>query len=82
MTVITRMVSLCNFTLASTSLGVQLLLLYPWHLQIDESHHKLTEQVNRIEKRLDLLSKDANPNTALDALVSRPLPTIPQQLKK
>jgi hypothetical protein len=70
---ITRTFSLTNFVIASSALGFQVLVLYPWHKELDEGfrelrseHSKIIQQgqdqrgreLNGIRRELELLRVD------------------------
>jgi hypothetical protein len=40
---ITRLVSITNFTVASSALGFQVFVLYPWHEQLQHDFNRLRE---------------------------------------
>lgn len=42
--IITRAVSLTNFVVASTALGFQVFVLYPWHKELDERFEELKKE--------------------------------------
>jgi len=44
-----------NFIIASGALSFQVFVLYPWHREIDKSHHELT---HRVEKRFGEIGED------------------------
>lgn len=41
---ITRAVSITNFTVASSALGFQVFVLYPWHEQLQQDFNQLREE--------------------------------------
>jgi hypothetical protein len=45
---ITRTFSLTNFVIASSALGFQVLVLYPWHKELDEGFSELRREHSRI----------------------------------
>ncbi|EGC38452.1 hypothetical protein DICPUDRAFT_23930, partial [Dictyostelium purpureum] len=47
---IQRNLPLINLFIACSALGFQVMVLYPWHLQIDESHHRLIKRFNDLSK--------------------------------
>jgi len=44
MPVFTKGVSLTNFVIASSALGFQVFVLYPWHHQLDNEFKRLKEE--------------------------------------
>ncbi|ETI24635.1 hypothetical protein G647_04004 [Cladophialophora carrionii CBS 160.54] len=42
--IFTRGVSLTNFVIASSALGFQVFVLYPWHKRLDEDFERLKEE--------------------------------------
>jgi hypothetical protein len=56
--IVTRAISLTNFLVASSALGFQVFVLYPWHKQLDESFEGLKkdhgESIRRLETVLHL----------------------------
>jgi len=51
--IIARRFSLTNFFIATTALGFQVFVLYPWHKQLDDDFKELREESLRILKRRD-----------------------------
>lgn len=45
---ITRAISLTNFLVASSALGFQVCVLYPWHKQLDEDFESLKKEHLRV----------------------------------
>ncbi|KAB8072440.1 hypothetical protein BDV29DRAFT_177351 [Aspergillus leporis] len=54
---ITRGISLTNFLVASSALGFQVFVLYPWHKQLDESFEALKKEHLRVLQVLDRYEK-------------------------
>lgn len=50
--IFTRGVSLTNFLVASSALGFQAFVLYPWHKRIDEDFEKLKKENLRVLQAL------------------------------
>lgn len=48
MVVITRAISLTNFLVASSALGFQVFVLYPWHKELDEGFEELKKEHLRV----------------------------------
>lgn len=44
MPMITRTFSLTNFLIATSALGFQVFVLYPWHKELDEGFHELRRE--------------------------------------
>ncbi|CAO3617917.1 unnamed protein product [Cunninghamella blakesleeana] len=40
----TRAITITNFTIATTALGFQVFVLYPWHTQLDDEFKKLKQE--------------------------------------
>ncbi|KAI0126266.1 hypothetical protein BJ170DRAFT_582334 [Xylariales sp. AK1849] len=55
--IITRIISLTNFVVASSALGFQVFVLYPWHKQLDDSFENLKREHIRV---LDAVKEVAN----------------------
>ncbi|KAH8682563.1 hypothetical protein BX600DRAFT_544912, partial [Xylariales sp. PMI_506] len=55
--IVTRLISLTNFVVASSALGFQVFVLYPWHKQLDESFESLKKEHVRV---LDAVKAVAN----------------------
>ena len=53
----TRLMSLTNFGVASSALGFQVFVLYPWHNQLDASFEELKKEHIRV---LDAVKEVAN----------------------
>ena len=45
---VTRLISLTNFGVASSALGFQVLVLYPWHEQLSEDFDELKKEHLRV----------------------------------
>jgi hypothetical protein len=45
---ITRTFSLTNFVIASSALGIQVLVLYSWHKRLDEGFRELRSEHSKI----------------------------------
>ncbi|EON97192.1 putative mitochondrial phosphate carrier protein [Phaeoacremonium minimum UCRPA7] len=48
MPLITRLVSLTNFVVASSALGFQVFVLYPWHKELDAGFEELKHEHMRV----------------------------------
>jgi len=48
MPIFTRKISLTNFAIATSALGFQVFVLYPWHKRLDEDFEQLKEEHIRI----------------------------------
>ncbi|KAI1845513.1 hypothetical protein JX266_008371 [Neoarthrinium moseri] len=58
--IVTRLISLTNFVVASSALGFQVFVLYPWHKQLDESFESLKkEHLPELNRGLARIFKDA-----------------------
>lgn len=51
---LTRLISLTNFGVASSALGFQVFVLYPWHEQLSEDFEELKKEHLRV---LDAVTK-------------------------
>lgn len=48
MVVVTRAISLTNFLVASSALGFQVFVLYPWHKELDAGFEELKKEHLRV----------------------------------
>jgi len=48
MPLFTRKISLTNFAIATSALGFQVFVLYPWHKRLDEDFEQLKDEHIRI----------------------------------
>lgn len=48
MVVVTRAISLTNFLVASSALGFQVFVLYPWHKELDAGFEELKSEHLRV----------------------------------
>lgn len=48
MPMVTRTFSLTNFVIASSALGFQVLVLYPWQKELDEGFRELRREHSRV----------------------------------
>jgi hypothetical protein len=48
MPMVTRTFSLTNFVIASSGLGFQVLVLYPWHKELDEGFRELRREHSKV----------------------------------
>ncbi|KAF2271890.1 uncharacterized protein EI97DRAFT_387014 [Westerdykella ornata] len=51
--IITRGVSLTNFLVASSALGFQVFVLYPWHLRLDDDFEALKKEHFRVLRTVE-----------------------------
>ncbi|EPS38876.1 hypothetical protein H072_7355 [Dactylellina haptotyla CBS 200.50] len=51
--IITRGISLTNFLVASSALGFQIFVLYPWHKQLDDDFEKLKHEHIRVLRTIE-----------------------------
>ena len=62
--IITRRFSLTNFAIATSALGFQVLVLYPWHKRLDEDFAELKKEHLRVlgggEKALNEIRESLN----------------------
>ncbi|KAL4934337.1 uncharacterized protein BDV17DRAFT_248976 [Aspergillus undulatus] len=56
MPLITRGISLVNFTVASSALAFQVFVLYPWHNQLDDEFKALKHEHLRVLSQIDRLA--------------------------
>lgn len=54
--ILTRLISLTNFGVASSALAFQVFVLYPWHHQLDDEFKSLKVEHLRLLSRLDRLA--------------------------
>ncbi|KAK5575381.1 hypothetical protein RB653_010641 [Dictyostelium firmibasis] len=50
--IVSRNLPLVNLAIATTALGFQVAVLYPWHLTIDDSHKNLIKKMEEHERLL------------------------------
>ncbi|KAL4987364.1 hypothetical protein BDW68DRAFT_161338 [Aspergillus falconensis] len=53
MPLITRGISLVNFTVASSALAFQVFVLYPWHNQLDDEFKALKHEHLRVLRQVE-----------------------------
>jgi hypothetical protein len=46
----TRAISLTNFLVASSALGFQVFVLYPWHVELDERFDELKKEHQKLQQ--------------------------------
>ncbi|KAI4594468.1 hypothetical protein LQW54_012689 [Pestalotiopsis sp. IQ-011] len=63
MVVVTRLISLTNFVVASSALGFQVFVLYPWHKQLDESFEDLKKEHVRVLDAVRDVAKEIDPDS-------------------
>ncbi|KAI2466092.1 mitochondrial phosphate carrier protein [Annulohypoxylon bovei var. microspora] len=61
--IITRLISLTNFAVASSALGFQVFVLYPWHIQLDQSFEELKKEHLRVLDAVREVAKEVDPNS-------------------
>ncbi|KAI0884606.1 mitochondrial phosphate carrier protein [Annulohypoxylon maeteangense] len=61
--IITRLISLTNFAVASSALGFQVFVLYPWHNQLDQSFEELKKEHLRVLEAVREVAKEVDPNS-------------------
>jgi solute carrier family 25 (mitochondrial phosphate transporter), member 3 len=59
----TRLISLTNFVVASSALGFQVFVLYPWHKQLDESFEELKKEHVRVLDAVRDVAKEIDPDS-------------------
>lgn len=60
--IFSRNLPLVNLVIATSALGFQITVLYPWHLEIDSSHKDLIKKMEEHEKLLEKGNRVINPN--------------------
>lgn len=50
MVLVARRFSITNFAIATTALGFQVFVLYPWHQELDADFKKLQQEVIQLRK--------------------------------
>ncbi|KAM7191976.1 hypothetical protein V8F20_009100 [Naviculisporaceae sp. PSN 640] len=53
---LTRLISFTNFFVATSALGFQVGVLYPWHKQLDDDFESLKKEHLRVLKAIDNLN--------------------------
>ncbi|KAI0131387.1 mitochondrial phosphate carrier protein [Daldinia grandis] len=61
--IITRFISLTNFAVASSALGFQVFVLYPWHIQLDNSFEELKKEHLRVLDAVREVAKEVDPDS-------------------
>ncbi len=61
--IVTRLISLTNFAVASSALGFQVFVLYPWHNQLDESFQELKKEHIRVLEAVKEVARTVDPNS-------------------
>jgi hypothetical protein len=51
---VTRIISLTNFCVATSALGFQVFVLYPWHHQLQHDFEELKKEHLRVLKTIEL----------------------------
>ena len=72
---LTRLISCTNFLVATSALGFQVGVLYPWHKQLDEDFEALKKEHLRVLKAIDNLNLHIEGNRAADVVAK----TLEQQ---
>ncbi|ORY67030.1 mitochondrial phosphate carrier protein [Pseudomassariella vexata] len=70
----TRAISLTNFLVASSALGFQVFVLYPWHKQLDDSFEDLKKEHVRVLAAVKEVASEVDPNSrkgAKDSILGR-----------
>lgn len=84
MPLLARRFSITNFVIASSALGFQIFVLYPWHTKLDEDFAELKREnlrlIQTVNARLSgtketLSSNSDSDSTGLKALHNRPSPS-------
>ncbi|KAI0974149.1 hypothetical protein F4678DRAFT_424771 [Xylaria arbuscula] len=57
--IITRAISLTNFLVATSALGFQVCVLYPWHKQLDDDFEKLKREHLRVLDAMKIPAENA-----------------------
>ncbi|KAI1381617.1 mitochondrial phosphate carrier protein [Hypoxylon crocopeplum] len=61
--IITRLISITNFAVASSALGFQVFVLYPWHIQLDNSFEELKKEHLRVLEAVREVAKEVDPDS-------------------
>ncbi|KAI1807788.1 mitochondrial phosphate carrier protein [Daldinia bambusicola] len=61
--IVTRLISLTNFAVASSALGFQVFVLYPWHIQLDNSFEELKKEHLRVLEAVREVAKEVDPDS-------------------
>jgi hypothetical protein len=48
--ILTRAISMTNFLVASSALGFQVFVLYPWHIELDERFEELKKEHIKLQR--------------------------------
>lgn len=76
---ITRAISITNFAVATSALGFQVFVLYPWHKELDEGFEALKKEHLRV---LDAINKATDQHiTAGKAASPTPTKSIAETLR-
>eukprot|EP01132_Coremiostelium_polycephalum_P009648 gene9648-11830_t len=74
---------LFNCVVASSALGFQVFVLFPWHHEIDRSHHKLAQKVEALTKSKSAIDVPVVPLPSSTPILApniiEPTPTNPIQ---
>ncbi|KAK7951829.1 uncharacterized protein PG986_007557 [Apiospora aurea] len=62
MVFLTRLVSMTNFAVASSALGFQVFVLYPWHITLDESFEELKKEHIKVLGAVSDIAKAVDPD--------------------
>ncbi|KAI0129014.1 mitochondrial phosphate carrier protein [Xylariales sp. AK1849] len=61
--IITRAISVTNFCVASSALGFQVFVLYPWHKELDESFDRLKKEHIRVLEAVKEVAMKTDPDS-------------------
>jgi hypothetical protein len=67
MPAVTRFISLTNFCVATSALGFQVFVLYPWHHQLQHDFEDLKTEHLRVLKLMASSASHAGPGSPADA---------------
>lgn len=59
----TRLISTTNFVVASSALGFQVFVLYPWHNQLDHSFEELKKEHIRVLQAVKEVAQTVDPQS-------------------
>lgn len=64
---LTRAISMTNFLVASSALGFQVFVLYPWHIELDERFEELRKEHIRLQRVVETRLGQQHHATLLEA---------------
>ena len=64
---ITRLISMTNFAVATSALGFQVFVLYPWHHQLQDDFNSLKEEHLRVLRSISDSAKSGCPTPSEQA---------------